>query len=266
MSDPWRRAVAAAALVAAATIATPVVADEDDDAVVVALPAYLLNSGFAAYAIASGFRGQPVQTAVIVPQLIAGIPQYLGLNIMLGLASYDDRLLESDADPELVMLLMLGPAMMSTAMTFHGLVTAMGEELDPGRVVGISTIAGVNLPLTFTAAGRGLTGRWAPPLVALVQVATTAPSLAGGMFAAAIDEPDRPGWALLSGWSGLLLIHGVASLVASEGYDELEDYAGAATRTSPTRTRPAGFELWASPTMLTDGAEQAPGLVLEGRF
>ncbi|MBW2458138.1 MAG: hypothetical protein JRI68_26780, partial [Deltaproteobacteria bacterium] len=66
----WRHAVPAAALVGATLVVTPAAADEDDDDGIVALPALLLDGGFAAYGVAAAFRGQPVGTAVLVPQLI----------------------------------------------------------------------------------------------------------------------------------------------------------------------------------------------------
>ncbi|MBW2459743.1 MAG: hypothetical protein JRI68_34955, partial [Deltaproteobacteria bacterium] len=206
--------------------------------------------------------GQPVGTAVLVPQLIFGIPQYMGLNLVLGLGAYDDSMWEWDADPQIAMLSLLAPAMMGTAMTVHGVATAVGDDLQPYRVVGVATVTGINLPFSSIIFGSAMVGRWSPPLIALVQVATTTPATMGSVFAAAEDEPDRVGWALLASWSALQLAHGVTSLILSDDYDSFETYGRDSERRDDDPV-----ELWAGPSLIVhDDGSRAPGLVLGGRF
>jgi len=259
MNLGWR-GLSAAALAGTSLVTTPAAAD-DDDGLIGVLPTILVDSGFGAHAVASAFRDQAVDTAVLVPELIFGIPQYLGLNVVLGIGAYDDGIWDGNVDPQIATLTFLAPAMMGTAMTVHGIVTAAGDELEPYRVVGVATLVGINLPITSITLGSSLRGSWNAPLVALVQVATTAPAMMGSVFAAAEDEPDRVGWALLAGWSGLQLAHGVVSLVARDDEDRWNDYGGA----DPSRGG-AALSLWGGPAVVGEAAAQAPGLMLGGRF
>lgn len=132
----------------------------------------------------------------------------------------------------------------------HGIWTAANGELSSGRTFSVSYAIGVDSMLTAHTLGRTLSGRLLPAPLGLGEALTATPIAIVASVYAARDPAHRTEWGLLAGWSGALVLHGLASVIV-DGAD-----APAKASAATVSLRP-----------LVGGARgPAPGVTLEGAW
>lgn len=152
-------------------------------------------------------------------ELIVTLPQTGILNGIAAAFTVDRH------EPE-VTLAVLPFVAITGALTSHGALRLITAEFDPKTLFFLSPAIGLNLTMTSAA----LTAmfhkrRLFVPAVGVAEVVVALPPLIGGIYALGLEDSTKLGWGLLTGWSGALVAHGVASIVADRGrhYNESLD-------------------------------------------
>ena len=129
-----------------------------------------------------------------VPQAVIGLPQYFVANLLLGISQGDEGELRSELSdfPELPLLLLL-PAMLSTAITFHGATSAIAGD-DAAFLNASFTCSFVTALSTTTARSTidtlGVGTRMAHPFSLPLSSGMTSPmALAAPVVVGIIDWP-----------------------------------------------------------------------------
>jgi len=149
------------------------------------------------------------------------------------------------------------PAMVTSAMTAHGVWSLVRPDEDPSVLFAGSTIVGINSVLTTLTISNAFDGDLPVEALSIVQLVTTTPSIVWGSYGLATDPKFRTGWLALTAWSGALFLYGAGALILDDGDDDW----GA-------RDRP---QLVLAPALLGlpgpgDAAPPAAGLLLGGWF
>jgi hypothetical protein len=185
---------------------------------------------------------------------------------------------------------MLVPTIMVSTMTAHGVSGLVLVDVEPAEHIGVSAAIATNIALTNAVLTYTFMGELSATSVAAMEVSATVPQIIVGSVKAASSESNRAGWIGLTGWAGGLFLHGLVSLIASDGGDSqmrLPDVRVASPSPPPLsgalRSRRASLDPGAglpsradrvvasprirlAPTMVSDGVNQAPGLGMTGLF
>jgi len=160
------------------------------------------------------------------------------------------------------------PAAWTSALSAHGIWWLASPNADPGTVLGVSWALGANLAFTTGAVGSLFHKRRVPPLAfGVLEMIGTTPTIL--VSAAQLVDPagrDKEAWAGLTAWSGVLFLHGAATVAAAlvrAGKDGDLDDAGIDAKKHRMGFAPRVFF---APTMVTDGVRRAPGIGVSGVF
>jgi hypothetical protein len=206
-------------------------------AVVVAGVAFTANDAYRAG------NNEPSSSGWHLGEAIYGVPVGLGFNICAGYLGH-----EEGGGGGTTFTTFVG--MWASTLAVHG-IWGQVDASHPRPQLGISAALGANLALTSGAIGVLSSGSRNTVPFGVLEILGTAPTIAVGVHALA--DPaigDKPAWAALTAWSGVLFAHGVAAFVI-----------GVVPQPAPKRAR-LPFTL--APAAI--GVHRAPGLVAIGAF
>lgn len=212
MKRPLAACAAAAALLVASV---PQEARADDDAAVVitavGLGAALIASDITFTAYTGGKVGrheEPAEAWMVAQSVVTGAQTLAlgGVSVFVGV---------EDDDEEGGALLPLVPGIWTGGLSiFSTWSLAAPAETAVDARLGVSFVAATNLMFTSAAIGS-LAGKngYTPYYISIPELTLMAPQSVLTAVQAARDESGRPGWAVLSAWSGVLTIHAVVAIV-----------------------------------------------------
>lgn len=165
------------------------------------------NMSFTVYDTAVAIQNERPSQGWATAEAIVATPQAALFNLMV--------IPEPDDDGQEILLLI--PPLWTTGLATHGLWALTNEHVTPGTLAGLAPALGANLTFTLNAMAKGARGHLLGAPTALLQLAVTTPQIIVGSVNLANGEKDRAGWALLTGWSSALFLHGTASLILGPG-------------------------------------------------
>lgn len=196
-------------------------------------------------------KGQPQPTALAVTKIVLCAPQTLFYH---GIASYFASEL---SDIEAITLLPTLMGAWTGAMTTSA-IWSLNDDIDPASLYGISWAIGANSAFTAAAFGTFFSKRPAySKKFGIAEMVMMTPSIAVSALRLTDPTASRGAWAALGGWSGLLFVHGLVTTVRG-GKGEEEAEAEKNAMIAP----PIHF----GPTLVSDGVQQMPGLMIAGKF
>jgi hypothetical protein len=168
-----------------------------------------------------------------------------------------------DPPPDEATVLLMVPSIWTNALATHGIWGLAAPQSDTRLLMGGSWAVGANLVFTLGAAVTATHPRRLPGMVfGALEMIGTAPTLAVGVYElASPDRPYKATFAALTAWSGLLFVHGVASLAVG-----IKERRAQEAKERPAAWAPARLRLAIAPTVLTGGPAPARALVLGGTF
>jgi hypothetical protein len=173
------------------------------------------------------------------------------------------------------------PSSLVTMFTVHG-IWGLTDTASADATLGVSALVGFNVALTSAAIGRTVTGRLHPRHQGVFEAIVATPGTAIGIYESTFQRPQQGAWIALTAWSGALLLHGVASAVVDGGKREEPEPPPQPVyrpQLEPQPVRPEkpvlqkAVRAWwepatiaVTPSVLSDGVAQMPGVVAVGTF
>jgi hypothetical protein len=192
-----------------------------------------------------------------VAETIVMTPQALAFNAgVVAMAA------SGDMKKEAASAFLVIPAAWTGAMATHGMWSLASDKVNPGMLYGVSWAVGANLAFSSGAIASAFKKELPGLTFGVIEVVGTVPSLAvsASQLANPTVEP-KAGWALLSVWSGALLVHGTASIVAGFKQRLKEEKEEEKQKDNQWTSR-----VYFAPTLLSDGVARVPGIVAGGAF
>jgi hypothetical protein len=189
------------------------------------VPWIVLGAGFLAADAAFGSydtvmiaRGEPPSFGVGLSESLVGGLQVLSALTFLPISA--SGLLPDDVAGSVL----IGLSLVPSVQFVHGIWSAVAVDGDyhPDRVtmLGVSTIVGVNAPLTLMAlVHMGIRGAALTPPYATLELVGGLGSLGGAVAGTVLSDARGP-WGVLIGWSSLLALHGALSLALGGDDDD----------------------------------------------
>jgi hypothetical protein len=227
----------------------------DDDTIIAIVGAGVLGLDLMLFAYDAGmfYANRHPATGWSIAQTAITAPQAIAFGAMAVGAELDGRGKADTLVPAFLGAMFLG------AMTTHGIWSLSSDDVTPAELFTLSPVIAGNTIVTTAALAKGTGGELGSPALAVLELALAAPTGSYFVYRSAVEEEDRSTWIGLSAWSGVILLHGAASLFAWRS-DELEDSARVRRPLLPFTIQ--GF----GPSMVSDGVASVPGLRLAGRF
>ena len=267
-----RQAISAAlSLGILAGLERPARADTDGGtvaAVAVVVGFVIADITFGVYDIGSAANGSLPAKPWAIAEAVVTTPEAVVAGGLLGVFS-NERAWETDPRT----LLLVFPASVFGSLSAHGIWGAATDRIPPAVLFGASPLIGTNVALTSFAIGRAAFGHLGGRPFGVLETVLTAPQVALGGVQASRDAANRPGWIALSAWSGALLVHGIASIIA--GPHETpppEPPPPPPPRPTPPEEEkpplkvPYPYTIRFGPMLVTDGVARAPGMGVVGAF
>lgn len=186
-----------------------------------------------------------------IAQTVITGPQAIGFAALAVVGEMDDK-------EEALVGGFLG-AMVTGAMTTHGIWSLSSDRVSGPELFTISPVIAGSAVLTTAALAKATAGRLGSPTLAILELSLAGPSGAYFVYRSAADEANRSSFLGLSAWSGVILLHGAASLLAWR-VDEFDKSSQARLPRLPFTVQ--GF----GPSMVSDGFASVPGLQIAGKF
>jgi hypothetical protein len=161
-------------------------------------------------AVRVAFDEEPAQGWMIGQHVVTGLGA-IALESLSVLAATEDE--GDDADDLYVAALLIPTWWVDSLAIFSTWSLADPGTADVKTRFAVSFLGGLDLTFTAFAIGAFLDERPAPMYVAIAETGVMATQSVLTSIKAATDEGGREGWAVLAAWSGILTIHGVASLI-----------------------------------------------------
>jgi hypothetical protein len=194
-------------------VAAPSTAHADDDVLIaLAVTGLALCAGadvtFTAYSGGTAARVEEPDQAWMTAQSIVTTPQALAADVgMAVLAAEDD-------DEGYSLLVVPVVAWLNQLSIYSTWTVGAPGKVQPDQRYGVSWMAGTNAAFTAAAVGAFADERFSPLWISIPEVGLMGAEAAFAGVRAAQDEKWRGGWVVMSAWSGLLALHGIASIVA----------------------------------------------------
>lgn len=239
-------------------------------AVIGVLAAIGIDTGFTVHdAVRVDAREEPDAEWMVSQSTVVGA-QAVVLNFFTGFAAASDRREEG------ITLAFLAPTIWTNALSTFSIWTLSSEKYQPapfGRTLAIdddtnvrdrfamSWVVGINLAFTSSVIGSAAGERWVPRYISIPQTVLMAPECVLASIKAGVDDHARAGWVTMAAWSGVLTIHGVASIIGGgdgSGFSSNDDGPRAA------KLEPPPFVIVPAP--IDGAAGSAPGLALFASF
>lgn len=150
-------------------------------------------------------------------------------------------------------------AMFTGAMTTHGIWSLSSDTVTSLELFTISPVIAGNTVVTTAALAQATAGRLGSPVLGILELSLAGPSGAYFVYRSAVDEANRSEWIGLSAWSGVILLHGAASLLWWRA-EEIDRSARVRLPELPFTVQ--GF----GPTVVSDGFQSVPGVQVAGKF
>jgi len=186
-----------------------------------------------------------------IAQTAITAPQSLGFAAMAVVGEMDDK--------EDVLIPGFLGGMFMGAMTTHGIWSLSSDQVPSSELFVLSPVIAANTIVTMAALAKATGGELGSPTLAILELSLAAPSGAFLVYKSAQDREHRSEWIGLSAWSGVILLHGAASLLWWRA-DEIDDSARVRLPDLPFKVQ--GF----GPSMVSDGYRSVPGFQLAGKF
>jgi hypothetical protein len=257
-------AVVGAAL-ALASLSPGTARASDDGAIFAATLAVLLASadiGFSVYDAAVARNGELPANKAAVAELIVTLPQ-------TGVLGGAMATFTGGHEPE-VGLAILPFAIFPGALTAHSIWALGGYDVGPSTLFFASPAIASDALLTASAL-TAMFGkrRLFTKEMGIAETLIMAPQVIAGAYELGLKDSYIPGWSALTAWSGVLLIHGVASIALDRGH--LGDSDGWASPKSPAgprvgRIRPRIHGVGPAPIAVSVDRPPAYGVVARGSF
>ncbi|HLM74301.1 MAG TPA: hypothetical protein VK459_16460, partial [Polyangiaceae bacterium] len=149
--------------------------------------------------------------------------------------------------------------MFTGAMTTHGIWSLSSDSVSAVELFTISPVIAANTVLTTAALAKATGGELGSPTLGILELSLAGPTGSLFVYKSAVDEENRSEWIGLSVWSGVILLHGAASLLAWR-VDEFDDSARVRLPDLPFTIQ--GF----GPSVVSDGFSAVPGVRIAGKF
>jgi hypothetical protein len=150
-------------------------------------------------------------------------------------------------------------AMFTGAMTTHGIWSLSSDSVSAVELFTISPVIAANTVLTTAALAKATGGELGSPTLGILELSLAGPTGSLFVYKSAVDEENRSEWIGLSVWSGVILLHGAASVLAWR-VDEFDDSARVRLPDLPFTIQ--GF----GPSVVSDGFSAVPGVRIAGKF
>jgi hypothetical protein len=215
---------------------------------VVVIGAVVLVPGvvFTGNAVSTAADDKPSGEGWYIGEIVYGAPVGLGLDIFAGYLGH-----EEGGGGGTTAAAAFG--MWTNALLAHGIWAKSADVVRPRPQLGLSAALGANVALTSAAIGVLSGGSRETLSFGVLQILGTAPTVVVGIRALADrDVGDKPAWAALTAWSGVLFAHGVTNIALGAAGVRAEKKAADRVRLP--------FVL--APTQIG----RAPGLVAIGAF
>jgi hypothetical protein len=197
--------------------------------------------------VATAAENKPSGDGWYIGEAIYGVPVGLGLDIYAG---YSGHTKGGGAGTTVATAL----GMWTNTLLVHGVWAKSADVVHPRPQLGLSAAIGANFALTSAALGVLTGGSRNTVPFGVLQIVGTAPTVVVGIRALADREVgDKPAWAALTAWSGVLLAHGVTNVAL-----------GLARPRAPKEDSDARLPFVLAPAQL--GVYRAPGIVAIGVF
>jgi hypothetical protein len=149
------------------------------------------------------------------------------------------------------------PSVWTSQLATHGIWSLASDKVRLGDLYGVSWAIGANLTFTVGAVSGLFGKRLGGPIFGIMEMVGTTPSIAVGLYRSLGKvDADQPAWIALTAWSGVLWVHGLASTVIPNPKKNTDEKKSAARRLPFTAT----------PTVVSDGYQQMPGIAVRGIF
>ena len=209
-------------------------------------------------------NGWPPDKGWALAEAIVATPQALAFNALLFAMAHDD-----DDDNAGALFLGVPFTAAATSLTIHGIWASTGDPATNEDRVGVSVFVGTAGAWTSAALGRATRGGLFPRSVGVAEMALTSPGLAVGIYESLPGRPSQATWIPVAAWSGLMWLHGLASVIAN---DEGPPGRGSRPGGRASSLRPSspskktGLSWTLAPTVLPGIDRPAPGVAAAGVF
>lgn len=149
--------------------------------------------------------------------------------------------------------------MFTGAMTTHGIWSLSSDSVTALQLFTLSPVIAANTIVTTAALAQATAGKLGSPVLGILELSLAGPAGTYFIYKSAVDEENRSEWIGLSAWSGVILLHGAASVLAWR-VDEIDDSARVRLPELPLTIQ--GF----GPSMVSDGYRSVPGVRIAGAF
>ena len=158
--------------------------------------------------------------------------------------------------------LLLIPATWTSQMATHGIWSLASNKVHPDDLYGVSWAIGANLAFTSGAVGAAVEKRLGGSTYGIIEMVAMTPTIIVGLSKVSARDDEKEAWAALTAWSGVLFLHGLASTV--QGFRDADAEEKGKQKQKTTFRLP--FRYAFAPTLVSDGVQGVPGLMVSGSF
>lgn len=161
---------------------------------------------------------------------------------------------------------LLLPAIWTSQMATHGIWSLASDKVHPSDLYGVSWAIGANLAFTSGAVGAAVEKRLGGAPYGIIEMIGMTPTICVGLSKLASRDDNQGAWAALTAWSGVLFLHGLASTVKGFKDTDDEEPKPPEPQAPKTTTFRMPFRYAFAPTLVSDGVQGVPGLMMSGSF
>lgn len=158
--------------------------------------------------------------------------------------------------------LLLIPATWTSQMATHGIWSLASNKVHPDDLYGVSWAIGANLAFTSGAVGAAVEKRLGGSTYGIIEMVAMTPTIIVGLSKVSARDDEKEAWAALTAWSGVLFLHGLASTV--QGFRDADAEEKEKQKKKTTFRLPLRYAF--APTLVSDGVQGVPGLMVSGSF
>jgi hypothetical protein len=159
---------------------------------------------------------------------------------------------------------LLVPAIWSNHLMTHGIWALASDKVHPRDLYGVSWAIGANFAFTSGAVGAAIDKRLGGSTYGIIEMVAMTPTILVGLSKLSARDDEQGAWGALTGWSGVLFLHGLASTVV--GFREADEDEKEERKGKHNSTFRPPFRFAFAPTVVSDGVLRVPGLMVNGSF
>ncbi len=163
---------------------------------------------------------------------------------------------------------LLLPAIWTSQMATHGIWSLASNKVHPHDLYGVSWAIGVNLAFTSGAVGGAIEKRLGGSTYGIIEMVAMMPTVVVGLSKLSVRDDEQVAWGALTAWSGVLFLHGLASTVVGfrQADAEEKEREKEERKAKQKTTFRVPFRYAFAPTVVSDGVQRVPGLMVSGSF